>query len=154
MDLAIGNFLTFTTGGNARQRFQNFFIGQTITNAGAGFVFLPFGFSGVTINRTGDNTEASLVFPNNKLSRAWAIEAIENQWLARVQVMALEPDDQTSFLQMHQYFGKVASGNWSETVVTLTLSTVLDAVGSDVPQRRLTQKLIGSIPVTSGVGLQ
>ena len=154
MDLAIGNFLTLRTGGNVRHRFQNFFINETVQHDGSSFGFLPFGFSGVTINRTGDNTEASLVLPNNQLARAWAVEAIEARWLAHVQLMVLDPDDRTSFQQLHQYFGKVASGNWDETTVQLTLSTVLDAVGADVPMRRLTQRLIGAIPVTSGVRLQ
>jgi hypothetical protein len=154
MDLAVGNFLTFTAGPDVRQRFQNFFINETIAYNSASYIFAPFGFSGVSINRTGDNTEASLVFPNNRLSRAWAVEAIERQWLARVQVMLLDPADRTSFEQLHQYYGKVASGDWDEAVVTMTLSTVLDAVGTDVPGRRLTQRLIGAIPVTSGVRLQ
>jgi len=48
----------------------------------------------------------------------------------------------------------VASGRWKDAELDLTLNTVLDAVGSDVPQRRLTQRLIGNIPSTAGVRLQ
>ena len=154
MELAVGNFLSFTAGTAVQQRFQNFFIGETTAHQSVSYLFAPFGFSGVTINRTGDNTEATLVFPNNNLTRAWAVEAIEDKWLAHVQVMLLNPDDKTDFTLMHQYYGQVSSGRWGETTLDLTLSTVLDAVGSDVPVRRLTQKLIGSIPVTSNVRLQ
>lgn len=154
MELAVGNFLTLTAGGAIQYRFQNFFIGETVSYGGGSFGFLPFGFSGVTVNRTGDNTEASLILPNNNLSRAWAIEAIEERWLAQVQVMLLDPDDRTSFAQMHQYVSQIAGGQWDESSLNLTLSTILDAVGSDVPGRRLTQKLIGAIPVTSNVRLQ
>lgn len=154
MELAVGNFLTLTASGTVQHRFQNFFIGETIAYNGGSFGFLPFGFSGVTVNRTGDNTEASLLLPNNNLSRAWATETIENRWLAQVQVMLLDPDDRTSFTQMHQYVAQIAGGKWDETSLQLTLSTVLDAVGSDVPSRTLTQKLIGAIPVTSNVRLQ
>lgn len=154
MELAVGNLLTLTAAGNVRHRFQNFFINETISYQGNPYGFLPFGFSGVTVNRTGDNTEASLLFPNNGLSRGWAVEAIEGRWLAHVQVMLLDPDNRNSFDLMHQYFGQVAGGQWDESSLRLTLSTVLDAVGSDVPVRRLTQKLIGNIPVSSGVRLQ
>lgn len=154
MELAIGNFVTFTDNGVVRQRFQNFFISETITYSGNQFGFLPFGFSGVTINRTGDNTDASLVLPNNALSRNWAVEALNSRWLAHVRVMLLDPDDRTSFTLLHQYYGLVASGSWKEAELNLTLNTVLDAVGADVPQRRLTQKLIGAIPSTSGIRLQ
>lgn len=154
MELAIGNFVTFTDNGVVRQRFQNFFISETVTYDSNQYGFLPFGFSGVTINKTGDNTDASLLLPNNTLSRNWAVEALNNRWLAHVLVMLLDPDDRTSFTLMHQYYGLVSSGNWKEAELNLTLNTVLDAVGAEVPQRRLTQKLIGNIPTSSGVRLQ
>lgn len=154
MELAIGNFIAFSAGNTVRYRFQNFFINETLTYAGDGYGFLPFGFSGVTVNRTGDNTEASLALPNNELSRNWAVEAVQNRWNAEVLVMLLNPDDRTQFSQLHQYVGQVSGGQWNETALTLTLSTVLDAVGNDVPVRRLTQKLIGAIPVTNVLQLQ
>ena len=154
MELAVGNFMTFSLGAVTLHRFQNFFIGETIAYSGNSFGFLPFGFSGVTVNRTGDNTEASLVLPNNSLSRNWAVEAINNRWVTTIDVMLLDPDDRTKFTRLHQYVGQVAGGKWDETGLQVTLSTVLDAVGSDVPMRRLTQRLIGAIPVTSAIRLQ
>jgi hypothetical protein len=154
MELAIGNFITFSDNGNVRQRFQNFFISETITYSGDEYGFLPFGFSGVTINRTGDNTDASLLLPNNSLSRNWAVEALNNRWLAHVRVMLLDPDDRTAATQLHQYYGLVASGSWKEAELVVNLNTVLDAVGAEFPMRRLTQRLIGNIPTTSGVRLQ
>lgn len=154
MELSVGNFVTFSLDGITLYRFQNFFIGEDITYNGNSYGFLPFGFSGVTVNRTGDNTEASLALPNNTLSRNWGVEAIERRWIATINVLLLDPDDRTSFNQLHQYVGQVAGGLWNETSLQLTLNTVLDAVGTDVPLRRLTQKLIGAIPVTSGLRLQ
>lgn len=154
MELAIGNFMTLSQGGIVRQRFQNFFIGQTVSYESNQYGFLPFGFSGVTVNRTGDNTDASLLLPNNTLSRNWAVEALQGRWLAQLDVVILDPDDSTSFSRLHRYTGMIAGGTWREAELTLTLNTVLDAVGADIPQRRLTQRLIGSIPATSGVRLQ
>ena len=154
MELAIGNFLVLSQNGIVRQQFQNFFINQTISYEGSQYGFLPFGFTGVTINRTGDNTEAELMFPNNLLSRNWAIEALEKRWLARVDVVLLNPEDATSFDRVHRYVSMISGGAWREVELTLTLSTVLDAVGADAPQRRLTQRLIGNIPATSNVRLQ
>ena len=153
MELAIGNFLTFTATTIVRQRFQNFFIGQTTSYQGNSYLFAPFGFSGVTINRTGDGIDASVGFPNNDITRAWAVEAIEARWIAHVQVVLLNPDDNTDFTLMHQYFGQISGGKWDEGMLGLMLSNVLDAVGFDVPVRRLSQKLIGAIPVPTGVTL-
>ncbi len=45
-------------------------------------------------------------------------------------------------------------GQWNEISVTLSVGTILDSVGSDVPQRRLTKSLVGDLPTSSGVRLQ
>jgi phage-related protein len=155
MELAVGNYLTLTSpSGGQSYRFQNFHIGTTATFDGQQYSFLPFGFSGISINRTGDNTEASLIFPNNELSRNWALQAVTERWLGTVFVMNLNPDDRTVGTKMSQCVGQVASGEWDETALTLRLNTILDAVGSDVPLRRLTQALVGNLPVTSNVRLR
>ena len=155
MDLALGNYLDFSTpSGGKVYHFQNFFINKTATYEGAQYAFLPFGFSGVTVNRTGDNVEASLVFPNNQISRAWGLTAVQDLWIATVMVMILDPDDATSGQLMHRYVGQVSNGSWDETSLQLRLDTVLDAVGTDVPMRRLTQQLVGAIPVSSNVRLR
>jgi hypothetical protein len=154
IDLALGNYLTFTTRGSVVYRFQNFHVGQSAIYDGQTYQFLPFGFSGITISRTGDNTDASLVFPNNDLSRAWGTTALEQRWLATVLVLSLDPDNRSTGTLMHTYTGQVAEGNWDEASLKLTLNTVLDSVGSEAPMRRLTQYLIGALPVTSNVRLQ
>lgn len=154
MELAVGNFVTFRREGVVRHSFQNFFIGETIAYNGNSYGFLPFGFSGVTINRTGDGTDASLVLPNNDISRNWTVEATEKRWLTHVEVMLLDPADRTKFNRLHQFWGRATTATWDDTAVNLTLTGVLDAVGADVPVRRLTQHLIGAIPVTNALRLQ
>ena len=155
MELAVGNYLTLKQpDGTVRYRSQNFFVGQNVTYENESWSFLPFGFSGITINRSGDNTDASLVFPNNELSRNWSVEALRDRWTAIVYVMLLDPVNRTVTSRMHQYYGQVAGGEWDETALTLQLNTVLDAVGSDFPVRRLNQRLVGALPVSNKVRLQ
>jgi len=69
-------------------------------------------------------------------------------------VLALNPDNTSAGTLMHTYVGAVAEGSWDETTLNLTLNTVLDAVGSDVPMRRITQLLVGALPTSSSVRLQ
>jgi hypothetical protein len=155
MELSIGNYLTLKDrGGTVRLRAQNFFIGQNSSYENQTYNFMPFGFSGITINRNGDNTDASLVFPNNDISRNWSVEALRDRWLAIVYVMLLDPETRAVTTRMHQYYGQVAGGEWDETMLTLQLNTVLDAVGADFPVRRLNQRLIGALPVSNNVRLQ
>jgi phage-related protein len=155
MDLALGNYLDFSTpSGGKVYHFQNFYINKTATYNGNVYSFLPFGFSGVTVNRAGDNVEATLVFPNNEISRAWGLNAVQDLWIATVLVMILDPDNANNPSLMHRYVGQVSNGNWDETSLQLRLDTVLDAVGTDVPMRRLTQQLVGAIPVSNNVRLR
>ena len=164
-ELAVGNFVTFSSGTTVKYRFQNFFLGETITRNGNKYSFLPFGFSGVTINKTGDGTEASILLPNSTseadqsnnvgaLSRSFSKEAIDGRWLAYSRLLIVDPDDKTSFTVLSRYWGQVAAGGWDNSTITLTLSTVLDAVGGDVPQRKLSQTLVGDLPTSSGVRMQ
>ena len=164
---AVGNFMRFTppTGsragvgdyyGSIEYAFQNFFIGKVISYDSVDHDFRPFGFSGATINKNGDGMDANLVFPNNALTRDWADKAVKNRWLARVDVVSVDPDSTTvtTSTRVHVYHGQVTGGKWDATALTLQLGSVLDAVGADVPRRNLTQRLVGRLPTTSNVRLR
>lgn len=144
----------------ATDRFwQNFFINKQLTHNGENYRFAAFGFSGVTVNRTGDGLEASLVFPNNTLTRGWGVEAIDNNYQVQVEVLIIEDSDPTSGLTathttVHTYTGVVTGGQWDNVSLTLELGSILDAVGTDVPRRSLTQRLVGNLPISNSVRLQ
>lgn len=150
MELALGHFLTFQDqSGSVVSRFQNFFIKESLN----GYSFVPFGFSGVTVNRKGDNVDALLLFPNNPISRNWTTSAIEEGWIAKIEVRLLDPNDRTKSELMHSYIGQVSEGGWNDTGVNLTLNTIIDAVQARIPARRLTKALVGNLPTSSGVRL-
>lgn len=145
MEFAIGHFLTL----NKTHRWQNFFIDSNVN----GHSFIPFGFSGISVNRQGDNVDATLVFPNNELSRNWSVEAIENNWLVELEASLLNPESRSVEATLHKYVGIIAQGSWDETSLNLRLNTVLDSVGSDIPARRLVKTLVGNLPTSSSVRL-
>ena len=156
---AFGHVLRIKANNTVNYRFQNFFIGEQLTHNGDDYQFLPFGFSGVTVNRTGDGLEATLVFPNNALSRPWGREAIESSFVMEVEVLIIEDPDPSSGLTathttVHTYTGITTGGQYDEAALSLELSSVLDAVGTDVPRRSLTQDLVGNLPISSNVRLQ
>ena len=156
---AFGHVLRITPKDTVDFRFQNFFIGKQMTHNGDEYQFVPFGFSGVTVNRTGDGLEASLAFPNNDLARSWGVNAIEGSYLMEVEVLIIEDSDPDSGLTathttVHTYTGVVTGGQWDNVSLNLELSSVLDAVGTDVPMRSLTQKLVGNLPISNSVRLQ
>ena len=152
---AFGHALRIKQGENTEYRFQNFFINQQITHQSDSYTFVPFGFSGVTVNRTGDGLEATVVFPNNELSRAWGVNAINQNWVMEVDVLIIDDDAKDGPHNIvHSYTGQVVGGQWDEVSLNLQLSTVLDAVGTDVPRRSLTQRMVGNLPISNSVRLQ
>jgi hypothetical protein len=149
---AFGQYLTLT--GSQALQFQNYWIGENVSYGGNTFSFLPFAFSGATTTKSGDNQPASLVFPNNALARGWAETAIQNQWLVTCQVMLINPDDKTNPTLLTSYTAQIVSGAWSDTGIEIRMASVLDAVGADIPRKKLTKQLVGNLPITSSVRLQ
>ena len=147
---------------------QNFFIGENVTYDGQTYTFSPFGFSGLTTSRQGDLEPASLVFPNNPLARGYLSDSlrgmtyqgvpIDNRpwkrpYVGKVDVCLVDPEAKNVTTRLFTYTGQCTAGGWDDTVLTLELSNLLDAVDSDVPTRTLIQRQVGSLPISSNVRL-
>ena len=150
LEFALGNYMEMRPPNSGAYRFQNFSIRETKYYRGQNYFFLPFGFSGVTVNRQGDNVDADILLPNNELSRPWGVEAIKDNWVVRVDTVKVnsEGDDQD---KIFHYVGQVNAGEWNTTAMTLRLNTVLDAVGVGFPHRTINAQLCGALPTTSSV---
>jgi len=157
--LAFAQFITLRTedavGG---YRFQNYWVNEDAPFAhvetGELFMygFMPFVFSGTTVTKAGDNQPATLAFPNNALSRGWGQTAVQDRWIANIRTVIVNPANKSeSPTLITRYVGQIVSGKWDATSLQLELASVLDAVGNDVPRKRLTRQLVGSLPVTSNI---
>lgn len=149
---AFGHFINLT--GTQTLYFQNYWIGENVAYDGNTYGFLPFAFSGTTVTKSGDNQPATLALPNNDLARAWAQAAVVGQWLATCRTMIINPDNRADLILLSSYSAQIVSASWRETAIELQMASVLDAVGADVPRKKLTKQLVGSIPVTSRVRVQ
>jgi hypothetical protein len=149
---AFGQYLTLV--GSETLRFQNYWIGENVSYGGNTYGFLPFAFSGATTTKSGDNQPASLAFPNNALARGWAETAIRSKWLVECRVMLINPSDRNNPTLLTTYTAQIVSGAWSDAGIEVRMASVLDAVGADVPRKKLTKQLVGNLPVTSSVRLQ
>jgi hypothetical protein len=153
--IAVGHALTLKprTAGAAPLYFQNFWINENVDYNGNTHGFLPFGFSGVTVNRSGDNQSTQIGLPNNALSRSWASTIVEGAWVVLIDMLILNPEDKTDYRLLSSYAGQVSGAVWSESDLRLEVSSVLDAVGGDVPRRRITEDIFGPLPTTAQVRL-
>lgn len=154
--LAFAQYMTLRSAdGATRYYFQNYWINEDAPSKDGSNVygFMPFAFSGVLVTKTGDNQPATLAFPNNELSRGWAETAVQNIWMADVQTVVVDPDNKQNYTVLSEYVGQIVSGRWDDTTLQLEMASVLDAVGADVPRKRLTRQLVGNLPLTSRIRL-
>ena len=150
---ALGQAFKFV--GKSNYAFQNFNVGGIVRINNKNHQFLPFGFSGVTVTRSGDNVDAAIVLPNSALAQAFALQAFEEEWECVVRVGSFDPAEPKAFAQLlYEYVGIVSAGGWDDTSIKMTLNSVLDAVTGDVPHRRFEEDNVGPLPITANINLQ
>ena len=148
--VAIGTYISLNDGEYA---FQNFATGTTRRYQGQDFVYGGFGYSGSVIDLQGGNLDASLVFAFNELVLNMAVEAAEDRWIVDIYTVWLDPN---SFREVDNFMSDtfMITGFTHDTSrLSLTLSSPLDAISGDVPRRKLSNFLVGSLPSTGDVAL-
>ena len=148
MEYAYGHLLDIGPSGQVSKfRFQNYAINQNVS----GYLFLPFGFGGAVATLQGDNLDATLQFANTDMVRNWVTEALDNLWVAKVRTILWNPADNKVQRTLYEYWGSCSSGGWDETAIQVSLNSVLDAVQTNIPGRRLHRWQTGNIPFTAQI---
>ena len=150
MEFIFGHLLNVGPSGGLNQySFQNYALGENVGN----YEFLPFGFGGAIATLQGDNLDATLQFANTEITRSFVIEALDNNYVAKVSTVLWNPSSFAVEQTLYEYFGACAAGGWDETTIQIKLNSVLDAVQANVPGRRLSRDQVGNIPFTAQVNV-
>lgn len=150
--IAFGQYMTLHSSDFAQTyKFQNYWINEDAPFQGDTYGFMPFAFSGSVLTKSGDNQPATIAFPNNALSQGWAEIATKESWIADISTVIVNPDDKSTTTLLMHYVAQIISATWNETALELQLASVLDAVGADVPRKKLTKQLVGHLPLSSRV---
>lgn len=152
-EIRLAQYFDLTTANGVRHRYQNFFVQEPRTLAGARYEFAPFRAEGSVANLNGDNALVRVLFPNveyalklveqgdgNRLGRL----TITTQWLNASLVATRSYEE--------RYVGIGAS--FSETTIELRFRTAMDSVGAQFPARTLTRSLVGPLPLNAQLVLQ
>jgi len=158
--VALTNFLTITLpDGNdpdaeflSPNRFQNGNFTEPLTHPveNKTHQYLSFIYQGATLNRSGDNLESTLILANNAISMGYAKAAVDNKFHARVDTYLMKEDFTPNKLLTSEVW-LVSSLGYDPTTIELLLSSAIDAVGANAPNRILTQNLVGHLPVTAQI---
>ena len=151
--IAICHLLELISNNDSKYRFQNFFIGGGVQYENQTYTFAPFGFSGVTFNRSGENSEATLVFANKEIIRQFVNTAVLQKWTAQVSTCMVTDIDAKTVTPLYTYTGSVSGGVWKGESLGLSLTSILDAVSSNVPTRNMEVSQVGPLPISGGIRL-
>ena len=119
---------------------------------GKTYSYLPFIYQGAAKTKSGDNLEAQLLFANNTVAMNHANQAVVEKWNVQVDICKMN----SSFTSVE---GNplttdnwlVASMSYDSTTIELLVSSAIDAVGTNCPNRVLTNNLVGYLPTTANI---
>ena len=147
--VALTAFVTVTDkNGNEQHTFQN---GKYNADVG-GYTYLSFIYQGAAMNRTGDNLEASLILGNSPLSMGYVKDFVEDRYYIDVETWLMDDNfnKKSGGMLTKEYW--LASGmRYDPESIELLLSSPVDAVGANVPQKTLSTEQCKQLPLTGTI---
>ena len=141
----------FDEAAGTLQRWQKYYLNATVTFDGASWSFLGFDVDGFTAGQTGDEGGVSVTLPATAFVVGVVEEALRNARLVELSMYEFDTLDGNDAPQDGQqliasYVGEVVGAGGAFESLTLELGSSLSPVGSQVPPRKFTSRLIG-VPV-------
>lgn len=125
---------------------------QNSTVEGIGsYQYLSFIYQGAAKNRTGDNIESSLILSANLLSMNEARSAVAQKASVKVETYVMNSTFTSRGSRLTEENWIAASMSYDTETVEILLSSAIDAVGANAPNRVLTRDLVGDLPVSGTI---
>ena len=154
--VALTNFVTVTKfdGNNPNKSGTAFRPYNKFQNGKHGVVsshnYLSFIYQGAARNRSGDNMTSSLLLANSEISMRFAVEAVTEKYHVKIETYLMtEAFEQKTKLTEEQWL--VSSMSYDPETIEVILSSAIDAVGANAPDKTLTRSMVGSLPVTGSL---
>ena len=139
--------------GTVHHRFQNGKQGSTpAERTVSGHSYLSFMYQGAAMNRSGDNLEASIILANNPLSMSYVKDFVEQKYYIDVETWLMDDNfnKQPGKMLTKEYW--LATGmRYDPESIELLLSSAIDAVGAQVPQKTLSTEQCNQLPLTGTI---
>ena len=156
--VAVTNFIVVTTASGDDpnnlnpNRFQNGNYDTPINHpvSNKDHQFLSFIYQGAARNRSGDNMESGLILANNAISMGYAKKAVDGKYHVQVDTYLMTADFAPSKLLTSETW-LASSLTYDPTTIEVLLSSAIDAVGANAPNRVLTTRMVGNLPVTGTI---
>ena len=94
--------------------------------------------------------ESNLILANNEISMGYAKKAVDNKYHIHVDTFLMNTDFTTNKLLTTETW-LASSLSYDPSTIEVLLSSSIDAVGANAPNRILTTKMVGHLPVTGNI---
>ena len=153
--IRIGQFaeLYFIRSNGTRQsvyHYQNALPNESKTFENTRYNYLGYIYQGATKNRTGDNIEADFILSTNEISTTLARELLDRRHYAIVTTVQFDNGNNIVRTLSKEYW-TVASMTYDAENIEIILSSAIDAVGAQAPNKVLTRDRVGNLPVTANI---
>lgn len=130
-------------------RWQNYYVGQTITLDSASWSYHPFDCNGLTSGTTGSESSMSVTVPATNLAVTAFEEALNNNYLCEIKMYQFysalnQLAPQASQILIGTFVGEVTGISGSFIELQINLGSSLSPVGAQVPPRKYTGSLVGA----------
>ena len=148
--VALTNFITITNPNGSVSGIPDKFQNGRHSPDISGFKYLSFIYQGAARNRSGDNMTSSLLLANNELSMNYAQQIVINKYHVKVETWLMtEAFERSKELTEEQWLA--SSMSYDPEAIEIILSSAIDAVGANAPDKVLTRDIVGALPITGSI---
>tara|TARA_Y100001963_G_C6619348_1_gene370931 strand:+ start:106 stop:591 length:486 start_codon:yes stop_codon:yes gene_type:complete len=142
--------------GTVEHEFQNGKHGGISGGEKGPYHYLSFLYQGAAMNRSGDNLEASIILANNPISMGHVKNFVDNKYYIQVETFLMTENFDKNTSSKNQ--GRLTNEYWlavgmayDPTSIELLLSSSVDAVGANAPQKTLSTEQCKHLPLTGTI---
>jgi hypothetical protein len=148
MARAQAQYLRLFNGSTTYQRWQSYYVGQTVSWSGGSWLYQQFDCDGITAGQGSTDAAMSVTLPATQFVVDQVERALREAWLAELSLYEFDPllgnaTPQAAQALVAAFTGEVVSGSGSLTAITISLGSSLSPVGAQIPPRQFTTRLIG-----------
>jgi hypothetical protein len=138
----------YDAGGTTYSRWQSYYANDSVTWAGAQWLYVPFIADGITAGISGDESNVTVTAAATSMVLTAFETAMREGRLVDLSIYQFDMQEGNDSPQAAQelvaaYVGQVVGGRSTLTSLTLQLGSALSPVGAQVPPRKFTTAIMG-----------
>lgn len=143
--LAFAQYLKISKGSTVYASWQNYYVGETIELSGLSYTYQAFEADGIEAGDLESESSLSVIFTTSTDVTSLLINSLRQAFVVEINTYAFDPrQERVGEYLVGTYIGQIIGAQRTSTQMILQLGATLSPVGSQVPPRKFTSRLIGA----------